>query len=341
MLSALVLAAGCGVKNTRTAAPIQDLDIDPSFTWSRVDSEAIGVLAVTIWDERLDWTEHILGSQLRDTLLAGPLLGRTRNLADRIAYHNPLWNVVGTAELADSIGWKTYTRLVDSYALNGNLSEGELVVLELALRDRLRYLVTARIEDQRTNRWQEVSDGEGQTEYIASRAMILDYKIYDLRDRDLVWSGWVEEAESNESTAADYEYDDASGFVGNLIGALLAAFAQPRPQVPEFDALLDASFANLAQNLFPPVPFLCEGPPGNELRCSLCPDLPGKFRFGEREVTLRLDGEKIFLRWADGSETKLREKIEGWPGEVRCGYCGSAYTWESEWMTLAPDGLPE
>jgi hypothetical protein len=105
--------------------------------------------------------------------------------------------------------------------------------------------------------------------------------------------------------------------------------------------MLDASFANLAQNLFPPVPLLHEGPPDHALRCSLCPDLPGKFEFGEQDVTLRLDGEKIYMRWADGSETKLREKIDDWPGEVRCGFCGAQYTWESEWMTLASDGLPD
>jgi hypothetical protein len=340
----LALAAGCGVKNVRNPASIQDLDIDPAFTWSKVESHQIGVLAVTEWSERLTWTEPIMGRQLRDTLLFSPLIIRTQKLSHRVAYHNPQWNVVSTTELADSLGWKSYTRLVDSYARSGYLSEDELALLGLSLRERLRYVLLARIEDHQTGKWENYDEGADETDYTAVRALVLDYKIYDLWYGDLVWSGWVEEEEMNESSVSEteYEYDEEASVLANVLGGLLSGLISgPRPDVPGYEGLLDDSFANLAQNLFPPVPFLCEGPPDNTLRCSLCPDLPGRFQFGERTVTLRLDDEKIYMQWADGSETRLRKGIDDWPGEVRCSFCGSLYNWESEWMTLASEGLPE
>ena len=66
-----------------------------------------------------------------------------------------------------------------------------------------------------------------------------------------------------------------------------------------------------------------------------------EFGFAERAVSLRLDGDRIYMQWADGSETRLREKVDDSPGEVRCSFCGALYTWESEWMTLAAAGPPE
>jgi hypothetical protein len=338
LIVALVLIA-CGCESQKFEPVVQDLEIAPEFTWKKVETDAIGVMAVTAFGDDFDWSYYAPGGEIRDSLRSDSVVTRAQMLATHIAMGNPRWRVVDTVQMADSVGWKIYSKLIDSYANQGQLSAAEVQLLDLGLRGFVRYVVLVRISSNATKKWEEevtLDDGSEYIEYGASRTMTIDSEIYDLWIGELVWSGWAEKtmdiAEHGPSNRIDYD----KSILDNVVGAIVRTITRPKVEPPPEEEVLHPLFTDLAGGIFPPVPLLYKGAPGHALVCSLCPDLIGQFDFRGEITSLYLDGDDIRVLWANRESKKLKKNMDGEPATLRCVHCGSEYTSDSEWMKLAP-----
>jgi hypothetical protein len=262
-LTALGLAALGAVACT---TPIRGLDRDPSFNQAAIGAGGLAVGGVVDARRQLD---PALRTSYADLL-------RTALRSER-----PDLTILPAAAVVSALGESHYEEMLREYREVGAPSAQFLRMLSKRI-DRARYLVLARIDQDRTRRWtteEDVTDSKGKqigskTRYRHGRTVDVSLRIFDLDDGSTAWSGSIEKSSSNENTEDDPFPDPASslhkrqsvgkdlrdaavaGLALGVLGALLddgssspAAPRDPYPDPPDERSLLEQAFRGFAENL--------------------------------------------------------------------------------------------
>ncbi len=231
---ALVAAALAGCSSLPEVA---GLESDPSFTYESLSAAPVAVLGMTVTGMEPASTSASL--QLGG-MLAESLTKKRRDL-----------RFLSAADVADSLGLRDYTRLVQEYHDRSGLDSLALSHLAEALGG-VRYLLLARLEVDEletgtsVNNSSEERDGRAcdveQTNRFASRTVGVHFKLYDLPQRRSAWTGQITNTEERTN-------GDAWNSCDPLLFNLLTMLLNEEPDLPELARVLRKVLDDFALHL--------------------------------------------------------------------------------------------
>ena len=231
---ALVAAARAGC----TSLPeVAGLERDPGVTYESLSAAPVAVLGMTV--KGMEPASTSASLQLGG-MLAESLTEKRRDL-----------RFLSPANVADSLGLRDYTRLVQEYQDNSGLDSLALSHLAEALGG-VRYLLLARLDVDELETGSSVNNSseerEGhvcdveQTNKFASRTVGVHFTVYDLPQRRSAWTGQISNSEKRTN-------GDAWNSCDPLLFNLLTMLLNEEPDSPELARVLRKVFDDFALHL--------------------------------------------------------------------------------------------
>lgn len=231
---ALVAAALAGC----TSLPeVAGLERDPGFTYESLSAAPVAVLGMTV--KGMEPASTSASLQLGG-MLAASLTKKRRDL-----------RFLSAANVADSLGLRDYTRLVQEYQNRSGLDSLALSHLAEAVGG-VRYLLLARLEvdeletGSSVQNYSEQRDGRAcdveQTNKFASRSVGVHFTVYDLHRRRSAWAGRITNSEKRTN-------GDAWNSCDSLPFNLLTMLLNDTPDSPQLAGVLRKVFDDFARHL--------------------------------------------------------------------------------------------
>jgi hypothetical protein len=221
------------------------LQHDPTFTYQNVASDGIAVAGVV---HPLGYGERRMDREQATDYLRLQIL----------RYRDDI-NVRPSGVIRVAIGEGFYQELLDVYERGGELNLAHETALREIVREQVRYVIFARIDQDNIGRRQrETTKGKDEEqqdilEYITSRHISTEFLVYDAYEGRQVWRGHFAGRRSNKNSyvLADTEIEDEQDLLEIIVGVILDADApEPTyPPPPSLNGLLAGVFKNFAKSL--------------------------------------------------------------------------------------------
>ncbi len=179
----LTVISGIFLAACSTKVPVEGLYQSNNFTYPSIHHEHIGVGGVT--------------SSVTNT---SPATANTyaASIRNSVIHKYPGLDIMPAGQMASALGRTHYNQMMQAYTSNGVIDEKYLSEMKQHIRG-MRYVIFGRIvQDSVGNHRNTYSD---RIDFSTNRTMRVEYKIYDLNDKQIAWSGTV-----RQSAHADNSY---------------------------------------------------------------------------------------------------------------------------------------
>jgi len=155
--------------------------------------------------------------------------------------------LMGSDRVRSAVGLDSYESMLDHFQATGEVAAPELAALRVALVDSIRYVVVARLEKEKVNRYTSEVDPDNDPDTkntivkTATRTIEAGFRVYDLRDGTLAWSTRQSCSVENETSAPAGSRLFKSSTVAGMLETVLSDEKGPA------DPRLADAFANLPE----------------------------------------------------------------------------------------------